>query len=211
MSQRTEKTVARYLLEVEAVKLRPEEPFTWASGWKSPIYCDNRRTLSYPHARNYIKMAMAKAIADLYPETQVVAGVATGAISWGALVADALNLPFIYVRSQAKDHGMQNLIEGYLPSDSKVLVVEDLISTGGSSLKAVEALRVAGAEVLGLYAVYTHGFAVAEELFASAGVPMHTLSHYDAVLKEAQRIGYVAADMLPVLAEWRKDPARWRQ
>lgn len=211
MSQRTEKTVARYLLEVEAVKLRPEEPFTWASGWKSPIYCDNRRTLSYPHARNYIKMAMAKAIADLYPETQVIAGVATGAISWGALVADALNLPFIYVRSQAKDHGMQNLIEGYLPGDSKVLVVEDLISTGGSSLKAVEALRVAGAEVLGLYAVYTHGFAVAEELFAFAGVPMHTLSHYDAVLKEAQRIGYVAADMLPVLAEWRKDPAHWRQ
>ncbi|MGP1409133.1 MAG: orotate phosphoribosyltransferase [Porphyromonas endodontalis] len=211
MSQLTEQTIARYLLEVEAVKLRPNEPFTWASGWKSPIYCDNRRTLSYPSARNYIKMAMAKAIADRYPQTEVIAGVATGAISWGALVADALHLPFVYVRSQAKDHGMQNLIEGYLPEQSKVLVVEDLISTGGSSLKAVEALRAAGADVLALYAVYTHGFAVAEELFAEAKVPMHTLSNYGAVLTEAEQIGYITPDLKPLLDEWRKDPAHWRQ
>lgn len=211
MDNLTEKTVARYLLEVEAVRLSPEEPFTWASGWKSPIYCDNRRTLSYPHARNYIKMAMAKAIADLYPETQVIAGVATGAISWGAFVADALNLPFVYVRAQAKDHGMKNLIEGYLPEGSRVLVVEDLISTGGSSLKAVEALRDAGADVLALYAVYTHGFAVAEKLFSDAGVAMHTLSNYSAVIEEALRIGYIAPEMKELLNEWRKDPANWKK
>ncbi|KGN99028.1 orotate phosphoribosyltransferase [Porphyromonas gingivicanis] len=209
MDHLTEQTVARYLLQVEAVRLSPKEPFTWASGWKSPIYCDNRRTLSYPEARNYIKMAMAKAIIDRYPETQVIAGVATGAISWGAFVADALNLPFVYVRSQAKDHGMKNLIEGYLPENSRVLVVEDLISTGGSSLKAVEALRDAGADILGLYAVYTHGFEVAEQLFAEAGVAMHTLSNYNAVIEEALRTGYIAPEVKEVLQEWRKDPANW--
>ncbi len=211
MDTKTAQTVARYLLEVEAVRLNPETPFVWASGWNSPIYCDNRRTLSFPNARNYIKMAMAKSIRELYPEVEVIAGVATGAISWGAFVADALNLPFVYVRSQAKDHGMKNLIEGYLPEKSKVLVVEDLISTGGSSLKAVDALKESGAEVLALYAVYTHGFKLAEELFAKANVPMHTLSNYSAVIEEALRTNYIQEDMKSVLEEWREDPANWKK
>lgn len=209
MKEAIAQRVASHLLEVGAVRLSPQEPFTWASKWKSPIYCDNRRTLSYPQARNYIKLALATSIATEYPCTEVIAGVATGAISWGSLVADALGLPFVYVRSAAKDHGMQNLIEGDLPQGANVLVVEDLISTGGSSLKAVEALRQAGANVSTLYAVYTHSFAVAEDLFRDAHVAMHTLSHYNAVLNEAVRIGYIEPSLLPLLEEWRKDPSNW--
>ena len=205
----TRRYVAEALLKIEAVKLRPAEPFTWASGWKSPIYCDNRKTLSFPRERAYIKMAMSQIINERYPEADCIAGVATGAISWGALVADALGLPFIYVRSAAKDHGMQNLIEGNLRPGARVVVIEDLISTGGSSIKAVQALKAAGAEVLSLIAVYTHGFAQAEELFAAEGVPMLTLSDYSAVIERAVETGYIGSEQVSLLQEWRKSPDTW--
>lgn len=197
------------LLKIKALKLRPENPFTWASGWKSPIYCDNRKTLSYPNERNYIKWAFCKVITEQFPETEVIAGVATGAISWGALVADALGLPFVYIRSSAKDHGMQNLVEGDLPQNARVLVIEDLISTGGSSVKAVEAIQQAGAKVLSLIAVYTHGFEQAEKLFEEMEIPMQTLSCYEDVLSVAVDTGYVTADDVLMLQNWRRDSANW--
>ena len=163
------KDFASKLLNVKAIKLQPNDPFTWASGWKSPFYCDNRKTLSYPGLRNFVKLELVHAVLEHFPEAEAVAGVATGAIAQGALVADELNLPFVYVRSKAKDHGMGNLIEGELEKGSKVVVVEDLISTGGSSLKAVAALREAGYEVVGMVASYNYGFPVAAEAFSEAG------------------------------------------
>lgn len=202
---------AARLLEVKAVKVQPDEPFTWASGWKSPFYCDNRKTLSYPKLRTFVKDNLAKLVKDNFSEADAVAGVATGAIAQGALVADMLGLPFCYVRSKAKDHGMGNLIEGTLPQGSKVVVVEDLISTGGSSLKAVEALRAAGFEVVGMVAAYTYGFPIAEQAFQNAGVKLLTLTNYEAVVSVAIESGYITADQQPTLNEWRKDPANWRQ
>ena len=200
---------AAQLLEVKAVKVQPTEPFTWASGWKSPFYCDNRKTLSYPKLRTFVKNNLVELIKASFSDADAVAGVATGAIAQGALVADALGLPFCYVRSKAKDHGMGNLIEGTLPEGSKVVVVEDLISTGGSSLKAVEALRAAGFEVVGMVAAYTYGFPVAEAAFREAGVKLVTLTNYEAVVKVAIESGYITADQQPTLNEWRKDPANW--
>ena len=205
----TQQRVAEALLQVKAVKLQPENPFAWASGWKSPIYCDNRVTLSYPEVRTLIKKELAEAIRSSFEVPDVIAGVATGAIAQGALVADLLGLPFVYIRPVAKDHGMGNQIEGKLPEGSRVLVVEDLISTGGSSLKAVEAIRRAGSTVLGMVAVYTHGFPQAEEAFASADVRLHTLSNYDAVISQALATGYISADDEALLKEWRRDPAAW--
>ena len=202
---------AARLLEVKAVKVQPDEPFTWASGWKSPFYCDNRKTLSYPKLRSFVKDNLAKLVKDYFSEADAVAGVATGAIAQGALVADMLGLPFCYVRSKAKDHGMGNLIEGTLPEGSKVVVVEDLISTGGSSLKAVEALRAAGFEVVGMVAAYTYGFPIAEQAFQNAGVKLLTLTNYEAVVSAAIESGYITASQQPTLNEWRKDPANWRQ
>ncbi len=202
---------AARLLEVKAVKVQPDEPFTWASGWKSPFYCDNRKTLSYPKLRTFVKDNLAKLVKDNFSEADAVAGVATGAIAQGALVADMLGLPFCYVRSKAKDHGMGNLIEGTLPQGSKVVVVEDLISTGGSSLKAVEALRAAGFEVVGMVAAYTYGFPIAEQAFQNAGVKLLTLTNYEAVVSAAIESGYITASQQPTLNEWRKDPANWRQ
>lgn len=202
-------SVAHRLLDIKAVELRPNAPFTWASGWLSPIYCDNRKTLSYPEHRNYIKNAFAQRVIDQYPDVEVIAGVATGAISWGALVADALHLPFVYVRSAAKDHGKQNLIEGFLPEQARVVVIEDLISTGGSSLKAVQALQEAGATVQGLLAVYTHGFEQAVQLFAQAGVAMETLTDYDEVIRQAIQSGYISESDQQLLTEWRKAPEVW--
>ena len=201
--------IAEALLKVKAVKLQPDTPFTWASGWKSPIYCDNRVTLSYPEVRSLIKTELAAAIREEFGEPEVIAGVATGAIAQGALVADLLGLPFVYVRPAAKDHGMGNQIEGELPPASRVLVIEDLISTGGSSLKAVEALRRAGSEVLGMVAVYTHGFPQAEEAFAAAGLRLVTLSHYDAVIAQALATGYISPEDEALLKEWRKAPDQW--
>ena len=202
-------SVAHRLLAIQAVELRPDAPFTWASGWLSPIYCDNRKTLSYPEHRSYIKQAFALQVSDRYPDVEVVAGVATGAISWGALVADELGLPFVYVRSSAKDHGKQILVEGYLPERAGIVVIEDLNSTGGSSMKAVEALQAAGAQVEGLMAVYTHGFADAEELFAKAGVEMRTLTDYNEVIRQAVSAGYVSERDLEMLAQWRENPSQW--
>ncbi len=204
-----ESLFAQKLLEVKAVRLQPETPFTWASGWKSPIYCDNRKTLSFPALRSFVKVELTRLILENFPEAEAVAGVATGAIAQGALVADALGLPFAYVRSKPKDHGMENLIEGELPKGSKVVVVEDLISTGGSSLKAVEALRRAGFEVVGMVASFTYGFPVAEQAFKEAGVKLMTLSNYEAILAEAVSTGYIKDSAIPLLNEWRKNPAEW--
>ncbi len=200
---------AAKLLEVKAIKLQPQDPFTWASGWKSPFYCDNRKTLSFPALRSYVKTELTRLIMEEFPEAEAVAGVATGAIAQGALVAEELSLPFAYVRSKPKDHGLENLIEGELRQGSKVVVVEDLISTGGSSLKAVEALRKAGMEVVGMVASYTYGFPVAEQAFSEAGVRLITLTNYEAVLEVAKQIGYITEDQIPTLNEWRRDPANW--
>ena len=207
----TKKVFAGKLLGVKAIKLQPNNPFTWASGWKSPFYCDNRKTLSFPELRSYVKLELTHTILEHFAEATAVAGVATGAIAQGALVADALNLPFVYVRSKAKDHGMQNLIEGELPAGSKVVVVEDLISTGGSSLKAVAALREAGYEVVGMVASYTYGFPVATKAFADADVRLETLTDYEHVVEQALATGYIAESDVELLHEWRKDPANWKK
>lgn len=202
-------TVAKQLLDIKAIRLQPTNPFTWASGWKSPIYCDNRKALSYSAARTYIKESFAKIAKEKYADFDVVAGVATGAIAQGALVADLLNKPFIYVRSAPKNHGMENLIEGDLQAGQKVLVIEDLISTGGSSLKAVEALRNAGAEVVGMLAIFTYGFQKAVDAFADAKVELTTLSNYNDMIQAAVESGYVTAADIDTLKEWRKSPDTW--
>ena len=186
-----ENIFAAKLLNVKAIKLQPTNPFTWASGWKSPFYCDNRKTLSYPDLRSFVKIELVRLIMENFPEAEAVAGVATGAIAQGALVADALNLPFVYVRSKPKDHGLENLIEGELKPGMKVVVVEDLISTGGSSLKAVEAIRKNGCEVVGMVASYTYGFDVAKKAFDEANVKLITLTNYEAVVAEALNTGYI--------------------
>lgn len=205
------KDFASKLLEVKAIKLQPNDPFTWASGWKSPFYCDNRKTLSFPWLRSYVKLELVHTILEHFPEAEAVAGVATGAIAQGALVADELNFPYVYVRSKAKDHGMQNLIEGELPAGAKVVVVEDLISTGGSSLKAVAALREAGYEVVGMVASYTYGFPVAAQAFAEANVRLETLTDYEHVVERALETGYIKNEDVELLHEWRNDPANWKK
>lgn len=204
-----EKIFAARLLKVKAIKLQPTNPFTWASGWKSPFYCDNRKTLSYPDLRSFVKTEFARIILERFPEADAIAGVATGAIPQGALVADMLNLPFVYVRSKPKDHGLENLIEGELRPGMKVVVVEDLISTGGSSLKAVEAVRKDGCEVIGMVASYTYGFDVAVQAFKEAKVTLVTLTNYEAVVAEALRTGYIADTDVELLNAWRQDPAHW--
>lgn len=206
-----EKIFAEKLLEVKAIKLQPDAPFTWASGWKSPFYCDNRKTLSFTSLRTFVKIELSRLVAETFPESEAVAGVATGAIAQGALVADELNLPFAYVRSKPKDHGLENLIEGALRPGAKVVVVEDLISTGGSSLKACEALRSYGCEVTGMVASYTYGFDVAKEAFRKAGVRLVTLTNFEAVVETALETGYIKPEQVDVINEWRKDPAGWRQ
>lgn len=205
------KAFAAKLLRIKAIKLQPNNPFTWASGWKSPFYCDNRKTLSYPELRNYVKLEIVHAVLEKFPEVEAIAGVATGAIPQGALVADALNLPFVYVRSKPKDHGLENLIEGELKPGMKVVVIEDLISTGGSSLKAVEAIRNNGCEVIGMVASYTYGFDVAKKAFDEAKVKLITLTNYEAVLEVALKTGYITEDQIPVLNEWRANPSEWKQ
>ena len=198
------------LLKVKAIKLQPTNPFTWASGWKSPFYCDNRKTLSYPELRNFVKLEICRVILENFPEVDAIAGVATGAIPQGALVADALNKPFVYVRSKPKDHGLENLIEGELKPGMNVVVIEDLISTGGSSLKAVEAIRNNGCNVAGMVASYTYGFDVAKKAFADAKVKLITLTNYEAVLEVALKTGYITEDQIPMLNEWRANPSQWQ-
>ena len=204
-----EKIFAKKLLDVKAIKLQPEAPFTWASGWKSPFYCDNRKTLAFPALRSFVKLELSRLVAEKYPEAEAVAGVATGAIAQGALVADALGLPFAYVRSKPKDHGLTNLIEGDLKAGTKVVVIEDLISTGGSSLKAVEALRAHGCEVVGMVAAYTYGFPTAEKAFAEAGVELTTLTNYEAVVETALATGYIEEKHVALLHDWRSNPSEW--
>lgn len=207
--QDVKEQLAKELLAIKAIKLQPANPFTWASGWKSPFYCDNRKTLSYPALRTYIKNEFAKLIKANFPEVEVIAGVATGAIAQGALVADLLELPFVYVRSAPKDHGLENLVEGYLPECAKVVVVEDLISTGGSSLKAVNALRNMNSKVIGMVASYTYGFPVAKEAFEKADVRLLTLTDYEAVVETALKTGYISEGQIETLHEWRKNPSEW--
>ena len=201
--------LAKKLLKIKAVKLQPANPFTWASGWKSPIYCDNRKTLSYPALRNFIKLELARTIIENFENATTIAGVATGAIAQGAMVADELHLPFVYIRSTPKDHGLENLIEGDLKPGSKVVIVEDLISTGGSSLKAVEAVRNAGCDVFGMVAIFTYGFNVSEKKFKEAKVKCITLCDYETILDEALKTDYIEESDLKTLQEWRKDPANW--
>ncbi len=206
-----EKIFAAKLLKVKAIKLQPDNPFTWASGWKSPFYCDNRKTLAFPELRSFVKIELSRIVMEEFNEFDAVAGVATGAIAQGALVADALNKPFAYVRSKPKDHGMENLIEGDLQPGMKVVVIEDLISTGGSSLKAVEALRKAGCEVVGMVAAYTYGFDVAVKAFEEAGVKLVTLTNYEAVREVALETGYINENHVEMLNDWRRDPANWKK
>ncbi|MEM9052631.1 MAG: orotate phosphoribosyltransferase [Bacteroidota bacterium] len=204
-----EQVVAESLLKIKAVKLSPEAPFTWASGWKSPIYCDNRQTLSFPQVRLLIRDEFVHNIREKFDKTEVIAGVATGGIAHGALVAEAMGLPFIYVRSSSKGHGLQNKVEGKLEAGQKVMVIEDLVSTGKSSLDAVEALRSAGAEVIGMGAIFTYGFELAEENFKTANCDLFTLSNYSALIEEAKKLNYVSEDSLQSLQEWRTNPQNW--
>ena len=204
-----DRLLAEKLLKISAIKLQPELPFTWASGWNSPIYTDNRKTLSYPDIRSFIKVEMCRMILENFDMPDAIAGVATGAIAMGALVADTLGLPYVYVRSTPKDHGLENLIEGNLKPGQKVVVIEDLISTGGSSLKAVEAIRAAGCQVVGMAAIFTYGFPIAEKRFSDAAVNIITLSNYNSMLEAALATNYIREEDLATLKEWRRDPANW--
>jgi len=206
---KTAEKTAESLLKIQAVKLSKKDPFTWASGWKSPIYCDNRKTLSYPEVRTYIRDEFAAVIEKLYPNVEVIAGVATGAIANGALVADKLNKPFVYVRPDKKSHGMKNQVEGAIKAGQSVVVVEDLISTGGSSLKAVDALRDAGCKVVGMVAIFSYGFSVAEENFKANDVDLTILTDYNTMISQAQEAGYVSADDVESLKDWRISPSTW--
>ena len=203
------KQTAQSLLQIKAIKLSPANLFTWASGWHSPIYCDNRKILSFPATRKLVYESFAEMIAAKYPDADVIAGVATGAIAHGVLVAEKMGKPFIYVRSAPKGHGLGNQIEGNLPEGAKVVVVEDLVSTGISSLSAVEALRAAGAEVMGMVAIFTYGFPIAAEAFAKAGVTLDTLSNYETLIELAAEEGYVSESDLDFLSEWRKAPDKF--
>jgi len=209
LNKETAQKTAELLLQINAIKLQPQKPFTWASGWKSPIYCDNRIILSFPEIRNFIRENLADQIEEIYGKPDVIAGVATGAIGIGALVADYLDLPFIYIRPEAKKHGRQNRIEGRLDPDQTVVVVEDLISTGKSSLLAVEALNAVNAQVNGMVAIFTYGFTVAEENFAKANVRLNTLSNYENLLEQAKDSNYINSQEAATLAVWREDPSQW--
>lgn len=204
-----DRLLAQKLLHISAIVLQPEMPFTWASGWNSPIYTDNRRTLSYPEIRTFIKIELCRLIMENFSNPDAIAGVATGAIAQGALVADELSLPYVYVRSTPKDHGLENMIEGDLRVGQKVIVIEDLISTGASSLKVVEAIRNAGCDVVGMAAIFTYDFPEAQEAFKKAGVELFTLSNYNALLEEALATDYIKPDDVKTLQQWRKNPAEW--
>lgn len=201
--------VAEYLLQVKAIKLQPNDPFTWASGWKSPIYCDNRVTLSFPKIRTYVRQQLASAVLEKFGKPDVIVGVATGAIAQGVLVAQDLGTSFAYVRSAPKDHGLGNMIEGIVNAGQSVVVIEDLISTGKSSLKAVEALRAAGATVLGMAAIFTYDFDVAHKAFESGKCELLTLSDYDTLLQTAVKSGYITEEQQELVKSWRKDPENW--
>lgn len=205
-----EKAVAEKLLQVQAIKLSPEKPFTWASGWKSPIYCDNRKVLGFPYIREFVKSEMSNIIFEKFPEAALLAGVATAGIAWGAMAADQLKLPYIYVRPKPKEHGLGNQIEGYYEPGQKVLVIEDLISTGKSSLQVVDVLRNAGMHVVGMVSIFTYGFDVADKAFAEAGVKYLSLTNYSTLIELALEKGIVSKETESMLMDWRKDPANWQ-
>ncbi len=211
LSKETAAKTAELLVQINAIKLKPENPFTWASGWKSPIYCDNRIVLSHPSVRNMLSKSMAQQIKELYPQVEVIAGVATGAIGIGMLVAQQLDLPFVYVRPEAKSHGRKNQIEGQLDENKKVVIVEDLISTGKSSLKAAEALRDSNAQLLGMIAIFTYGFSAADDNFKAEALTLHTLSDYDHLIEQAIASKYIDSDHLQTLKQWRLSPSTWNQ
>lgn len=208
-NKQTAKKTAELLLQIHAIKLQPNQPFTWASGWKSPIYCDNRIVLSYPPIRNYVRETMAKHIEQQYGKPDVIAGVATGAIGIGILVAEYLGLPFVYVRPEAKGHGRQNQIEGHIEKGQNVVVVEDLISTGKSSLNAVKALEEAGVNVKGMVAIFSYGFEVAINNFKEADITLHTLSNYECLLEQALDTKYITSKEQEILAKWNANPSEW--
>lgn len=204
-----EKAVAEKLLQINAIKLNTQQPFTWASGWKSPIYCDNRRVLSFPYIREFIKSEMCNLVFDQFPHAQLLAGVATAGIAWGSMAADQLKLPFIYVRPKPKEHGLGNQVEGYYEKDQEAVVIEDLVSTGKSSLEVVQVLKNAGLKVAGLVSIFTYGFPVAAEAFAAAGVEFKSLTNYSALISLAVEKGLVSANQQDILLKWREDPAKW--
>ena len=204
------KAVAEKLLQVNAVKLNPKEPFTWASGWKSPIYCDNRKVLSFPFIRDFIKSELCNVIFEKFPEADLLAGVATAGIAWGAMAADQLKLPFVYVRPKPKEHGMGNQIEGYYEKGQRTIVVEDLVSTGKSSLQTVDAMKAAGLEVIGMVSIFTYDFPVAKEVFTKAGVTYYPLTNYPTLIELALEKGIVSRSDEEVLLKWRDDPANWK-
>lgn len=211
LNKDTAQKTADLLLQINAIKLQPQNPFLWASGWKSPIYCDNRVILSYPPIRNYVREHIAQQIETLYGKPDVIAGVATGAIGIGMLVADYLNLPFVYIRPEAKGHGRQNQVEGKLEANQSVVVVEDLISTGKSSLNAVKALRDANAKVKGMIAIFTYGFQIAEDNFKNENIELHTLSDYENLLARAEKANYISTKELKTLQNWRVNPSEWQK
>jgi orotate phosphoribosyltransferase len=204
-----EKTVAEKLLQINAIKLKPEEPFTWASGWKSPIYCDNRKALSFPVVRDFLKSELCSVVFEKFPDAEVLAGVATAGIPWGAMIADQLKLPYIYVRPKPKEHGLANQIEGDYEKGQKVVVIEDLISTGKSSLQVVEVLKKEGFEVEGMVSIFNYNFAIADEAFKNAGVSYHSITNYNALIGLAIEKGIVSAAQENTLLNWRQDPANW--
>ena len=204
-----EKAVAEKLLQINAIKLSLQAPFTWASGWKSPIYCDNRKVLSFPYARDFIKSEMCSVIFERFPEVGLLAGVATAGIAWGAMAADQLKLPYIYVRPKPKEHGLGNQVEGYFEKGQKVLVIEDLISTGNSSLQVVEVLRTAGLEVIGMVSIFNYGFDTSKSAFENAKIPLYSLTDYTTLIEIAVSNGMIAADQQKTLLNWREDPANW--
>ncbi len=203
------KATAEKLLQINAIKLSPQQPFTWASGWKSPIYCDNRKVLSFPFIRDFIKSELCSVVFEQFPEADLLAGVATAGIAWGAMVADQLKLPYIYVRPKPKDHGLGNQVEGFFEKGSKVVVIEDLISTGKSSLEVVKVLRKEGVEVVGMVSIFTYGFDVAEKAFTMAGVKYTSLTDYNTLIELATENGTVTPEQQNTLLNWREDPANW--
>lgn len=207
----TQKHFAEKLLQIKALQINLQEPYVWASGWNSPVYCDNRKVLSYPYVRDFVKSELANMVLEQFPDAEVIAGVATAGIPHGTMAADLLKLPFIYVRSKPKAHGMGNQIEGVLQEGQKVVVIEDLVSTGKSSLEAVEAIRKAGGDVIGMCALFTYGFDASAQAMKEAKVPLHTISNYNALMEVAEEQKLIEADQKATLEDWRKDPASWRQ
>ena len=204
-----EKAVAEKLLQINAIKLSPQQPFTWASGWKSPIYCDNRKVLSFPYIRDFVKSEMCNVIFEQFPQAELLAGVATAGIAWGAMAADQLKLPYVYVRPKPKEHGLGNQIEGFYEQGQKVLVIEDLISTGKSSLQVCDVLKTAGVEVIGMVSIFTYGFDVADKAFETAGIPFHSLTNYPTLIELAIEKGIVSAEQQNTLMQWQADPGGW--